>query len=128
MGMASLQIVFKAWSEAEEAQDVASFDIGLTPLPDHPWAAGKCSTKLLQCMAAGVPCVASPIGSQKEVVSDGDSGLLAATEGEWFEKISLLVRDAALRERLGMAGRSRVEEAYSLAVSAPRLARILRTP
>lgn len=121
-----LKVVFKAWSEAEEARDVASFDVGLAPLPDHPWAAGKCSTKLLQCMAAGVPCVAAPVGSQKEIITDGTNGFLAASEQEWLEKLSLLLTDAGLRERLGRAGRKRVEDAYSLAVSAPRLLEVLQ--
>ena len=63
----------KEWSEAEEGADVASFDIGLAPLPDDPWSRGKCATKLLQCMAAGVPCVASAVGVHKEIINELDS-------------------------------------------------------
>ncbi|MDQ7779933.1 MAG: glycosyltransferase [Planctomycetota bacterium] len=122
-----LRIVCKPWSEAEEAADVASFDLGLAPLPDHPWAAGKCATKLLQCMAAGVPCVASPVGAQKEIVTDGVDGYLASNDAEWHEKLAALIKAAALREWLGKAGRRRVEEQYSVAVNAPRLATILHS-
>lgn len=121
-----LPVIEKPWSEAEEAADVASFDIGLSPLPDDPWARGKCATKLLQCMAAGVPVVASPVGSHCEIVADGTNGLLAGTEAEWYDRLARLVRDVSLRARLGAAGRQRVEEAYSVVASAPKLVEAVR--
>lgn len=118
---AGLRVIEKPWREAEEAEDVAGFDIGLAPLPDDPWARGKCATKLLQCMAAGVPAVASPVGAHLEIVTDGRDGLLAGTEEEWYDHLARLIRDPALRGRLGAAGRKRVEDAYSVAANAPRL-------
>lgn len=121
-----MEVVKKAWSEAEEGDDVRSFDIGLAPLPDDPWSRGKCATKLLQCMAAAVPCVASPVGSHEEIVTNGEHGLFARTQDEWVEAIARLIRDRALAERIGAAGRKRVEEAYSLSANAPRLLGILR--
>ncbi len=121
-----MTVIKKAWSEAEEGEDVRSFDIGLAPLPDDPWSRGKCATKLLQCMAAAVPCVASPVGSHEEIVTNGENGLFARSHDEWAEAISRLIRDRALADRIGAAGRRRVEEAYSLAANAPRLLDILR--
>ncbi len=121
-----LEVIEKPWREAEETEDVASFDIGLAPLPDDPWSRGKCATKLLQCMAAGVPTVASPVGSHEEIVTDGEDGMLASTPDEWYDRLTRLVQDVALRRRIGAAARRRVEAAYATAVSAPKLVAAVR--
>jgi len=117
----------KTWSEAGEAADVASFDIGLAPLPDDPWSRGKCATKLLQCMAARVPCVASPVGAHCDIIREGENGFLADGPEEWAEKIARMARDPALRDRLGDAARETVAKDYSVQAHAPRLARLLKS-
>jgi glycosyltransferase involved in cell wall biosynthesis len=114
------------WSEAAEAAQVAAFDIGIMPLPDEPWARGKCGYKLIQYMACGVPVVASPVGMNTEIVEAGVNGELATTPEEWTAALSRLVEDAALRSRMGIQGRRRVEEWYSLQAQAPRLVAMLQ--
>lgn len=116
----------KTWSEAEEAADVASFDIGLAPLPDDPWSRGKCATKLLQGMAARVPCVASPVGAHVDIVKDGENGFLADGADAWADRLARLARDPALRDRLGDAARETVAREYSVQANAPRLAALLK--
>ncbi|MCE9582981.1 MAG: glycosyltransferase family 4 protein [Planctomycetes bacterium] len=116
----------KTWAEADEASDVASFDIGLAPLPDDPWSRGKCATKLLQCMAARVACVASPVGAHSDIVKEGANGFLAATTEEWAEKIARLAKDPALRDRLGDAARETVAKEYSVQAHGPRLVALLK--
>lgn len=117
----------KTWVEAEEAADVASFDIGLAPLPDDPWSRGKCATKLLQGMAARVPCVASPVGAHSDIVKEGANGCLASSPKEWAEKLALLAKDPGLRDRLGDAARETVAREYSVQAHAPRLAALLKS-
>lgn len=117
----------KTWVEADEAADVASFDIGLAPLPDDPWSRGKCATKLLQCMAARVPCVASPVGAHRDIVREGENGFLASSPREWAEKIARLAKDPGLRDRMGDAARETVAREYSVQAHAPRLAALLRS-
>jgi glycosyltransferase involved in cell wall biosynthesis len=117
----------KTWVEAEEAADVASFDIGLAPLPDDPWSRGKCATKLLQGMAARVPCVAAPVGAHCDIVKEGENGFLASKPAEWAEKIARLAKDPALRDRLGDAARATVANEYSVQAHAPRLSALLKS-
>ena len=72
-----------AWSSATEAQSLAAAHIGVMPLTDDAWARGKCAFKLLQYMAAALPCVASPVGANTEAVIDGFNGFHARTVDEW---------------------------------------------
>ncbi len=106
------------WSEASEASDLAAADIGISWIPDDPWSRGKCGLKVLQYMAAGLPVVANPVGVQVEMVRDGETGFLAATESQWIDAIRTLAADPDLRRRMGQAGRRLVEEKYSVEAGA----------
>ena len=116
----------KLWSEQEEVADIQSFDIGLMPLMDDPWSHGKCGLKILQCLATGVPVVCSPAGINKEIVADGVHGFWANTQEEWIEKLEILINDHDRRKRMGMEGRKRVIEHYSLKANAPRILKIFQ--
>jgi glycosyltransferase involved in cell wall biosynthesis len=76
-------------------------------------------------MACGLPTVASPVGANREVVIENKTGFFANTPKEWVEKMHLLLTDAPLRQRLGRAGRERVQSDYSLQQTASRLAALL---
>lgn len=110
------------WRAETEAEALRSADIGLMPLQDDPFTRGKCAFKLLQYMAAGLPCVASPVGMNTQVVTDGDNGFLAADAAAWEDRLDRLLRDAALRDAMGRAGRARALADYDLGVIAPRMA------
>jgi glycosyltransferase involved in cell wall biosynthesis len=120
-----LPVVRRLWSEADEADDIAAADIGISWVPDDLWSRGKCGLKVLQYMAAGLPVVANPVGVQAELVRHGESGLLARTPAEWVEALRLLAGDPALRRRLGEAGRRRVEAEFSVAAGAARWLAVL---
>jgi glycosyltransferase involved in cell wall biosynthesis len=116
----------KLWSAQEEVADIQSLDIGLMPLMDDPWSHGKCGLKILQCLATGVPVVCSPAGINREIVEDGVHGFWANTQEEWIEKLEILINDPDLRRKMGMAGRKRVIEQYSLKANAPRMLKIFQ--
>jgi glycosyltransferase involved in cell wall biosynthesis len=113
------------WSEASEAADISSFDVGVMPLPDEPWERGKCGFKLIQYMACSVPVVASPVGANRQIVEDGVNGFLASTEDEWVCALTRIAQDPAGSLRMGGEGRRLVEEKYSVQVTAPLLAGLL---
>lgn len=117
---AQVTVVECPWSEANETEEIAGADVGISWLPDDRWSRGKCGLKVLQYMAAGLPVVANPVGVHTEMVRHGETGFLAATPAEWVAAVSLLASDAELRERLGQAGRRLVEMNYSVAVGARR--------
>ena len=117
---------WRAWSRERETADLEEFDIGIMPMPDDEWARGKCSMKALQYMGMGVPAVCSAVGANKEVVEHGRNGFLAETPDDWRTAIETLIRDPALRQRMGEAGRRTVEARYSMRASAALFADVVR--
>ncbi len=111
----------------EEVADLHGFDVGLMPLPDDAWAAGKCALKAIQYMACGIPVVASPVGAARQVVAHGEVGFLARDETEWAGHLDRLLADPGLRADLGDAGRRRAARLYSTRRAVPELARLLRS-
>jgi len=113
-------IASKSWSLKEEAEDLKTFDIGIMPMPDNEWTRGKCGFKAILYMSMGIPCVCSPVGINKEIITDGVNGFLCRDIEEWVEKISLLITDRQLRDKLGTEGRRTIEDKYSVKVNAPK--------
>jgi glycosyltransferase involved in cell wall biosynthesis len=113
------------WRPRSELEDLGRIDVGLMPLPDSRFARGKCAYKLIQYMALGRPGVASPVGANQEVVTDGVDGFLPATPAAWEEALVRLIEDPDLRARVGAAARTRIESAYSLQAVLPRYREVL---
>jgi glycosyltransferase involved in cell wall biosynthesis len=122
----ALRAEFVPWRPQTEIDDLAAIDVGVMPLPDTPRTRGKCGFKLLQYMALARPGVASPVGVNADIVSEGRNGYLARSDAEWTDALVALVRDASLRERIGREGRRTVESGYSLDAVLPRYLELLR--
>ena len=95
---------WRPWSAETELAELSAFDIGIMPMPDDPWARGKCAMKALLYMALGVPAVCSPVGTNCALIRHGDNGLLADTREEWSTALRELIENPPLRRRLGEAG------------------------
>src|SRR5205085_2335166 len=102
------------WSETGEAQALVEADIGIAWVPVDLWSRGKCGLKVLQYMAAGLPVIANPVGVQAEMVRHGETGFLAETPQEWVEAVRRLAADPESRQRMGRAGRERIEAEFSV--------------
>jgi glycosyltransferase involved in cell wall biosynthesis len=100
------------WSPQTEDRTIASAGVGIMPLTDDDWARGKCAFKLLQYMAQGLPCVASPVGANRDVVVDGETGFFAADTEEWQRALSALTGDVERSRTMGSAGLRRVRRLY----------------
>ena len=101
------------WSEAVQHTRLAEIDVAIAPLPDEPYTRGKCGYKLLQYAAAGTPLVASPIGVNRQILSQ--LGMPAAEDNsEWVDAVlDLLARSAAARASLGRHARQVTQLSYS---------------
>jgi glycosyltransferase involved in cell wall biosynthesis len=114
-----------AWSSATEAASLAAAHIGVMPLTDDAWARGKCAFKLLQYMAAALPCVASPVGANTEAVIDGFNGFHARTVDDWERHLETLIRSPELRARFGTNGHAHAESRYSMRTYRARYVELL---
>jgi glycosyltransferase involved in cell wall biosynthesis len=88
-------------------------DINLAPLElNNPFADAKSELKIFEAALVGVPTVASPVAAYKSCITEGIDGLLAGTKEEWYEKLSLLVKDSSLRQRISETARKSFLERY----------------
>ncbi|MBC7947564.1 MAG: glycosyltransferase family 4 protein [Chitinophagaceae bacterium] len=109
-----------AWTEEKEIEILQRMDIGLYPLPlDEEWVYGKSGLKALQYMALGLPVIATAIGANFRVVSEGETGFLVTTPEQWLEKLRILINDPELRKRFGQKARERVQQHYSVIANQP---------
>ena len=71
---------------------------------------------LLEAMAHGLPCISTDEGAISDIISDGITGLITKKRdpADLAEKLEILLQDAALRERMGAAGRKKYEELFTL--------------
>ena len=122
----NVEVESSIWRSETELQDLSNIDVGVMPLPNDAWSKGKCGLKALQFMALGIPTICSPVGVNTEIIHDDQNGLIADSEDEWVEKMARLLRSNELRERLGQAGRTTVEEKYSARTQAPRVYDVFR--
>jgi len=74
-------------------------------------------------MASGLPVVATSVGDLPRVVLEGATGRLVASHSpeELADALESLVRDPALRLRMGAAGRRRVEERFDLSITCDKI-------
>jgi glycosyltransferase involved in cell wall biosynthesis len=126
LGLAVEKIFYRPWRLETEVQDLQEFDIGIMPLPDDEYSRGKCGFKMLQYMGVGVPVVVSPVGVNADIVQDGVNGFTATTVTEWVEKLSMLIRQPAMRRDIGLAGRKTVAQEFSTARIGPRIREIMK--
>jgi glycosyltransferase involved in cell wall biosynthesis len=122
-----VDLIRKPWSRSDECADLASFQVGVMPLPDDPWTRGKCAVKILQYFAASLPVVCSPVGANRDVVEPSRNGYFAGTETEWVARLDELLANPEQRRRFGKHGRALVERRFSVESNLPALTRLFES-
>ena len=70
---------------------------------------------LIQAAQAGLPIIAPAVGSISDIVENDKTGFLTSAQpGAMASALSALATDLDLRARLGIAGKARVDEFFSL--------------
>jgi glycosyltransferase involved in cell wall biosynthesis len=93
--------------ESKLLQFYADCDVLVLPSKTEGWG-----LSLMEAMVCGKPVVASKAGGIPELVRDGVDGILVDTgDVRWLaEGIVSLLKDPALRDKMGMAGRERASQ------------------
>jgi glycosyltransferase involved in cell wall biosynthesis len=112
-------VEFIRWRNETEIPDLLNIDIGVMPLPDEPWAKGKCGLKALQFMSLGIPVLVSPVGVNTQLIEPDVSGYWCTTALEWEQRLEHLILHPEVRVRLGKEGRDRVVTGYSVEAMLP---------
>ncbi|HEY2722926.1 MAG TPA: hypothetical protein VGI82_14435 [Chitinophagaceae bacterium] len=125
--MREVETEFIFWKEQTEVKDLHRIEIGLYPIPANEWSLGKSSLKALTYMAIAIPFVATAYGTNYRIMENGKQGFLALTDEEWLEALIKLTDSAELRRQMGLEGRKRVEEMFSLKINFPKYLQIFKT-
>ena len=83
----------------------------------HPSDTEGCPNVVMEAMACGLPVIANRVGESTALVEDGETGFLidAGDEAALVDRMSRLIEQPALRERMGARGRAVAEKAFGLA-------------
>ena len=108
---------FIEWKLVTEIEDLLKINIGIMPLDNNEISKGKSGFKLIQFLALGIPVAASPIGINTQIVDEGINGFLCQTQQEWVDALEKLLCDATLRQQMGIRGRKKIDENYSVAAN-----------
>ncbi|MBN1901236.1 glycosyltransferase [Candidatus Sumerlaeota bacterium] len=103
--------VILAGSREDVEKIIPAFDILLLASHEEGF-----SNVLLEGMACGKPIVATDVGGNAESVKNGETGFIVPPKNpqKMAEALKKLIADPSLREKFGRAGRTRVEQKFSL--------------
>lgn len=125
-GLEDVKYQAKKWSGDTEVEDLRRMQIGLVPLPDNPWNRYKFIMKTAQYMAIGIVPVGTPMASNPEVIRHGENGFIAATDEEWVEYLTILVKDSKLRNTLSRTAAADALAKYSLEANRAKIIEAFR--
>jgi glycosyltransferase involved in cell wall biosynthesis len=103
--------------QAEVYKKMQSCDLFvLASVVDDQGASDVFPTVILEAMKCGKPVVSTRIAGIPEAVVDGTTGLLVAPRNsrELVQALEKLIRNPGLREKMGAAGRQRLESNFSV--------------
>jgi len=126
MDIPSVDVHFIPWKLETQEKEIALFDIGVMPLPDNKFSAGKCGYKALQYMASAVPPVVSDVGVNKDIVGNGREGFVAPAMADFYHLLKLMIKNKEMRMKMGYSARQKVEKYFSVSVAGKMLADVLR--
>ncbi|MCG2768765.1 MAG: glycosyltransferase family 4 protein [Anaerolineae bacterium] len=108
-------VIYAGWVEHKDLADYfAASDVAIYPYDDTLINRTKCSVKLIELLAAGLPVVADRVGQNREYIKDGVSGILVENRMDTYaDAVVRLLSDAELRSRLGVAAQKSVWSDYN---------------
>ncbi|MEE4607804.1 MAG: glycosyltransferase family 4 protein [Desulfobacteraceae bacterium] len=122
-GLPAGQVVFVPWRAEIEHRVLHRMDVGIMPLDDSDISRGKCSFKMLQYLAAGLPVIASPYGMNREVLDLVPGGMGPKDAAQWRDCLQAAKADAEAGRFDPVALREIVLQNFAAEKIAGRIAR-----
>ena len=97
----------------------------LCRMQENDFMRGKSAYKLIQYLGAGLPCIASPVGENKVLLSHGGTGFAATTADEWLNALQQLKNNENMRLEMGRNAFALAKE-YSIQKYAPVMADFIK--
>jgi len=97
--------------DREKDEVLLNSDVFVFPTRNDIWG-----NVILEAMQYGKPVIATNEGAIADMIDDGVTGFLVDKDvpEQIAEKVEILIRDPALRKKMGEAGRRKYEEKYTL--------------
>jgi glycosyltransferase involved in cell wall biosynthesis len=121
-GLEGAVTITGAVARADVPRYLAAMDIGVLPSSNEFGS----PIALFEMMAAGKPVVAPDVAPVRDVLADGETGLVVprGDPDALRQALGRLTADPSLRDRIGTAARRRVAAAHTWSANARRIAGI----
>ncbi len=91
---------------------ISECQISIAPLESFIFNDAKSNIKYLEASIVEVASVCSPASAFSAIIDNGVNGFLAKNHDDWYNSLSLLVKDESLRIKLAKAAKNSVLERY----------------
>lgn len=121
-------VLFKGWvDKMEVVRFIDAADICVAPEPSNPYNDRSTAIKVMQYMAQSKPIVAFDLPEHR--FSAQDAAVYAQPNEEWdyAQKIAMLMDDSERRQRMGLYGRTRIEERLAWTYQIENLLKVYKT-
>lgn len=115
---------FEGWEKLPEV--IAGLDINLAPIEKTIFNEAKSENKWMEAALCKVVTLASDFGAFKDVISDGEDGVLCNDGKEWYEKLKTLVKDESTRHKIGKNAYKKAIKEYVTTYSGRGLAEFIK--
>lgn len=107
---------YLGWLEGDDLRrHQQAAQVALVPYQDTLINRTKCSVKLIELMASGLPAVATDVGENSHYIEHGVSGWLVPPDDKeaFVDAVASLLKDLQLRTRLGKGARQRILDEFT---------------
>lgn len=121
-----IPFTFYKWSAENEISLLNIIDVGLMPLVNNKYQEAKSGAKLIQYMGIGIPTISTPLGVNKEIVTDSINGFHASNDLEWQTIITNILNNEYDLKRMGEDAYATAHEKYSIKAVLPSLLQLFK--
>jgi len=100
-------------------------DINLAVLHDDLINGCKSELKWFEAACLSIPSVMSSTANYRDVIKEGEDGLLASTADDWYHQIKQLIDHPELRQQMAVAAQKRARDEYAIPILAKNISNVL---